>query len=123
MSCLALPPPAADRLAKLCGLLGSDYEGERATAAAAATRLLRHHGLTWDQLVRCSTAPLPSVLRPATAGRGPADHRTRALVALRQAHRLNGWELAFLHSIAGRPGPLSPKQAATLRRIEERLGP
>ena len=38
-----------DRLLKLIGLFGSDHEGERAHAAALATRMLRDHGLSHGQ--------------------------------------------------------------------------
>ena len=42
-----LDPTLAERLAKLCGMFGSDHAGERAAAAAKADALLRSHGLTW----------------------------------------------------------------------------
>lgn len=38
------------RLRKLCGMLSSDAEGERATAARMATDLLKRHGKTWADI-------------------------------------------------------------------------
>lgn len=40
-----------DLLIKLCGLLGSEFEGERAVAALKATCLLRQAGLRWADVV------------------------------------------------------------------------
>ena len=40
-----------DRLAKICGLLGSNHAGERASAALKATALLQEAGLTWEAFV------------------------------------------------------------------------
>lgn len=62
-------------LAKLCGMLGSDFDGERAAAALKATDVLRRAGLTWDDVL----APAPS--SPETDGgeepeqKAPADRR------------------------------------------------
>jgi hypothetical protein len=42
---------SADRLRKLCGMLGSQHDGERATAAAKADALLRAAGLTWADVI------------------------------------------------------------------------
>jgi hypothetical protein len=110
MMCAALPAPDAERLAKVCGLLASNHDGERANAAAAATRLLEQYGISWPEFVRCRAA-LP---RPATG-----DHRARAARLLAEARTLSPWERQFLASIARRPAPLSPKQAAVLERLEQ----
>jgi hypothetical protein len=39
------------RLAKLCGLLSSDYDGERAAAAAKITAEMKRLKLTWYDLM------------------------------------------------------------------------
>lgn len=55
-----MPPldaATADRLAKLCGMLGSDHDGERASAAAKADRLVRDAGLTWPEIICPQPAP------------------------------------------------------------------
>jgi hypothetical protein len=46
-----LAPRVADRLAKLCGLFGSDHDGERANAARLADQLIREPGLTWPDVI------------------------------------------------------------------------
>jgi len=41
-----------NRLAKICGLLGSCHPGERAAAALKATAMLEEAGMTWEAFVR-----------------------------------------------------------------------
>jgi hypothetical protein len=52
-----LDPHSADRLRKLCGMLGSDHDGERAAAARAADKLVRGLGLTWHQVIAPPIVP------------------------------------------------------------------
>lgn len=42
----------SDKLAKICGMLASPNDQERATAAKLATEMLKKHGLTWDDVIR-----------------------------------------------------------------------
>ena len=51
-----LPPADLSRLEKLAGMLGSDFDGERAAAAAMASKLLQSHGLTWADVIRAPAA-------------------------------------------------------------------
>lgn len=44
------------RLRKICGLLASDHDGERAAAALRATSILRAAGLTWLDIVFGATS-------------------------------------------------------------------
>jgi hypothetical protein len=37
---------AADKLSRVCGMLGSDHPGERAAAALKAHKIIRDHSLT-----------------------------------------------------------------------------
>jgi hypothetical protein len=46
-----------DRLVKLCGMLGSRFMGERATAAEKVTELLEALGLTWAEVLGKSKPP------------------------------------------------------------------
>jgi hypothetical protein len=52
-----LDPHSADRLRKLCGMLGSQHDGERAAAAQAADRLVRELGLTWSEIIAPPIVP------------------------------------------------------------------
>jgi hypothetical protein len=42
---------SAERLAKLCGMLGSNHDGERAAAGLKADQLVRNLGLTWADII------------------------------------------------------------------------
>jgi hypothetical protein len=78
-----------DRLVKLCGMLGSDYAGERAAAAAKADALVRAHGLTWHDVI---AAPAAS---PAPA----SDWLRMAAYCQVHADRLSPREFEFVCSI------------------------
>ena len=102
-----LDPRDADRLAKLCGLFSSDYDGERASAAAAADRLLRSRGLTWAQVISIPTSP--DIVEDMIA------------TALSRPDLLDAWEEGFIRGIQGRQY-LTRKQTEKLRAIAERVG-
>jgi hypothetical protein len=51
MSRAVLDPQAADHLSKLCSMLGSAHDGERAVAAAKANEFVRRLGLTWRDII------------------------------------------------------------------------
>jgi hypothetical protein len=63
-----LEPAVADRLAKLCGMLGSAHDGERAAAAAKADQLIRGLGLTWRDIIVPPIAVEPSRIRSWRSG-------------------------------------------------------
>jgi hypothetical protein len=98
----------AERLAKLCGLLGSDHAGERSTAAAKADALLRAHGLMWGDII----SRLPS-----------ADSTIADKIKLAFSHYadLSLWERGFLLGIKGKQ-TLSEKQLLVLDQVIEKLG-
>jgi hypothetical protein len=118
---------AADKLAKVCGLLGSDHDGERSAAALRATAILRDAGWTWRDLVERALAPAPPRAQAANDDPGPLDPdardpvlvQRRATWTLRNARRLTDKASAFLHDLARRPRPLSPRQAAWLTALEQ----
>ena len=114
MAAPTLPTSALDRLTKLAGMLGSDHDGERASAALLATRLLRDHGLTWRDVL----GRQPSGERAAPLD---ADVRTLAAWCAKRAEWLTDWELDFALNVARRDRPASAKQGDTVRRLAERI--
>lgn len=54
-----LDPVTANRLAKLCGMLGSNQAGERASAALKADSLVRSNGFTWFDIFENARVPPP----------------------------------------------------------------
>jgi hypothetical protein len=130
---VALPARDLDRLIKLCGLLTSDADGERATAARMASDLLRAHRLTWAEVLRAGGAP--TVIRevrvehgpcPACAAQAQARRSWRSAVALlcrvalEHPDLLNDWERRFVFSV-GESVRLSEKQHAVVMRLLERV--
>ena len=101
----ALDPHAADKLAKLCGMFSSDHDGERATAAAKADKLIRSHGLRWSDVI----APVP------------ISTIERIRFALGHIDMLSRWEHGFLLGIRGKQ-TLSEKQTRILDQIMSKLG-
>jgi len=118
-----LPPAVADRLVRICGLLGSDHAGEAASAAAAATKIIRSAGLTWSELLApIVTPPAPSA-RPRhrhAPHYGPVDWRAAAAACLQQPALFSTWERDFLDNLLGFRR-LSTKQEAVLARLVERV--
>jgi hypothetical protein len=98
-----------DRLSKLLGMLGSDYDGEVLNAARAADRLVRDAGLRW-----------PDIAMPAPPP--PRGYRFDPIrFCLAQPAALSDWEERFLRSIERQPYRLTPKQLGVLERIVEKV--
>lgn len=54
-----MTPDEHARLIKIAGLLASDSDGERASAAAHASEILRRNGLTWEQALASLPVEMP----------------------------------------------------------------
>src|SRR4051812_18279276 len=128
---VALPPDKRTRLVRLLGMLGSDFDGERAAAAAKADELVRDLGLTWDAVVASPALappppPPPPVPPPSsnwtgwTGWRRPA-HQRAAGACLRAPTRWTAWERKFLASVEAQPS-ISEKQRAILAELAARAG-
>lgn len=124
-----LPSQKLQRLVKLCGMLSSDFPGERATAAKMATDLLREEKLTWAEfllngikLTGPQTSPPPPSPHPTWRGSRPVVWREQARECLQYPDELSEWEKEFLGSILrqARARP-SERQAEVLTRIYDRL--
>jgi hypothetical protein len=102
-----LDPITADRLAKLCGLFSSEHDGERATAAAMADKLIRDLGLTWLDVFQ-------SIREPSTV-EGMID-----FALCYGDGMLTIWEEGFLHGIRGRQ-LLTTKQLEKLQAIAAKV--
>lgn len=106
-----------DRLIKLCGMFGSDHDGERATAARMADEIVRRRKLTWaDVIAPCLSAPEPEM-----RWREPQTWREAVSLALCYAHLLTPWEADFIDSLRRSNRPLSTKQADVVDRIVRKI--
>lgn len=113
---------AQTRLRKICGLLGSDHDGERAAAAAKATALLREAGKTWADIGVGATSGMRGDLAAAKASealwrRLLEDERSRTtslsnqlLEARREIDRLNG-----------KPGAVASPVRPKARRVDPEM--
>lgn len=45
-----LPTLTADRFARIAGMFGSDFDGERASAALKVDNLIKASGMTWHDV-------------------------------------------------------------------------
>src|SRR5690348_11476254 len=88
-------PLDGERLVKSCGMLGSEYVGERAAAAAQADRLIRAAGLGWPDIILPALPPAP-VETPAPTR--PFSNPIEFVFA--NAECLSEWENGFIKSLA-----------------------
>ena len=108
------------KLIKVLGLLSSDQSGERAAAGAAAMRILKQAGLSWDAIIAYGASPSRDAPR-----RPPASPPTMAghpdiLWCKSRSELLTQFETGFLANISTRRW-LTPKQAALLERIKHEV--
>jgi hypothetical protein len=121
------------KLSKLCGMLSSDYDAERAIAAQRATALLRDAGMTWEELVTMAF----EAKEPQRQSYNPGPQKTRrsewsglnVRSVCAQLHnisqKLTNWEKNFLVSIddqIAKYGGCTEKQWNVLRKIAKEKG-
>ncbi len=78
-----------EKFTKVCGLLSSNHDGERAAAALKATAMINEAGLTWEHVARKGAArpqpaPTPAPARPEPpqeAAPSPAPQTVRKTAA------------------------------------------
>ena len=105
-----LDPQSAVRLVKLCGMLGSQHDGERAAADLKADQLVRGLGLTWgDLIVPPDTVPLRN------------DWRRMAKYCNRCRGQLSARDRAFIEAMLHWRGEPTERQQQWLIDIYARL--
>jgi hypothetical protein len=117
-----LSPAERNRLIAILGMLGSDFDGERASAALMVSRLLKSAGLIWaDVVIVPQTGPHRE--RPRHDPSDPFPGRSWYDIVARcgeYPQYLDAWELEFIEGLRRFPR-LSPKQFAKLSTIVARL--
>jgi len=104
------------RLARVCGLFGSEHDGEALAAARQAEKIRKKVGLTWEELLvpfprQRSTDPPPDEL---------TDWRSACHFCLERYWSLTRWELDFVAIVARYQKPPSAKQLIILHRLVAR---
>jgi hypothetical protein len=111
-----------DRLRKLCGMFGSDHDGEVSNAARMADKLVRAAGLTWADVIaapaKVSHAKPPEGYR-ANHG-SDLDWRDLRDFCLKHMWTLSAKERSFIIDL-GRWHRLTPKQRDWLQAIHDRV--
>jgi len=100
------PPQTANRLAKICGMFGSDHEGERASAALMADNLVKSLGLTWLDVFGAAEQAETLAHKLAFL----LDHR----------ELLSDWELSFVRGVSRFKKP-SDRQLELVEQIVARV--
>ena len=101
------------RLARVCGLLGSEHDGEVLAAARQAEKIRKKLGLTWDELLVSSPRkraadPTPDEL---------TDWQEACLFCLKHFQSLTSWEQDFVTTVARYTRSPSAKQWIILHRL------
>ena len=104
------------RLARGCGLFGSDHDGEALAAARQAEKIRKKVGLTWEELLMPSPRPRAADPPPEDL----TDWREACHFCLERYHSLTSWELNFVATVARYQKPPSAKQLRILQRLVAR---
>ena len=104
-------PAVLDKLAKVCARFGSDFDGERSTAAKLADRMVKDAGLTWEQVL----SPSGSKTRRDT-WQEPHDLQSAVAICSAFSGCLSEWERRFIAGVADSRS-LSRKQEQVLERL------
>jgi len=111
-----LPNDERIRLVKICGMLGSDHDGERAAAGKLAHDMLRGLGLGWDDVITPKSLRAPHPAENPFRAKYEAERmawRTKAAVVATSS-RVSAWERGFAEDLLNWTGSLSNKQQACL---------
>lgn len=113
-------------------MLGSDHDGERASAAFQANKLLRDAGFTWHELIEAARrnsnpkeqkqqqsyqAPPP----PKSDQSSTHTWQERVTACLNQPHLFTAWEFGFLNNMNSWTGDPTEKQWAVMKGLFARV--
>jgi hypothetical protein len=104
------------RLARVCGLFGSEHDGETLAAARQAEKIRQKLGLTWEELLVRSSRQRPADPPPEEL----TDWRWACHFCLERYWLLTSWELDFVATVARYTKPPSTKQLIILQRLVAR---
>lgn len=122
-----LNPNNAERLVKILGRLGSDFPGERDTAARMATRMLQDLSLSWQQVI---VAYAPSLIPKSNQRSGDVatDWHRMAIYCFNRRFYLSAVEQKFARDMVERTRGAAPTErqqdwlAAIYSRLYRRFG-
>lgn len=112
-----------ERLSRLLGMFGSDYDGEVLNAARAAHKLIKGKGETWETIITTAvSAPRPNQQKQREYRPEPPDYIDEIDLCMLRPNLMTPWEREFLVSLkaSGRATP-TEKQRAILDRIKAKM--
>ena len=113
----AIPNDKRTRLVRLLGMLGSDFNRERANAGRLADTLVRSLGLRWDDVIAVAGASEQQrAVSPGIRQGRARGHREAAAACLASGCIWTEWERGFLTSTQRR-WRLTEKQKAVLQHL------
>jgi len=119
-----LTPAERTRLVGILGMLGSDHLGERAAAAALASRLVRDKGLGWNDVIAAEGVgeqQAPGVAQGGTGGSSWWQDSDGLATCLRWLGDLTAWEASFVTDLRRKRRPFTPAQRAKIEQIADGL--
>jgi len=117
-----LSPAERRKLVGILGMLGSAHDGERAAAAALASRLVRDKGLGWDDLILADGPGTRQAPGGTQDGRGSRWQGGDSLTTcLRWLGELTPWETRFVMDLRQKRRPFTPAQRAKIEQIADAL--
>lgn len=122
-----LSPSHRELLVKLCGMLASDFDGERAAAALKASRFLRERALTWGEVIapdageRIRIQTGSAAPRPSRPPPGSLDWRADLAMCRNCREWLTDQERALVDVVASSRRRPDRVDGVTLARIARRL--
>jgi hypothetical protein len=116
MTVRVIPPETRERLTKLCGMFGSDHDGERAAAALKADQLVRQNGLTWHDIIMLP----PRYESPRHEDLD--DVQKMAMFCRAHQEKFNAKEREFIRAMLSWRGEPSEKQLKWLVDLFVRVG-
>ncbi len=117
-----LSPAERRKLVAILGMMGSAHNGERAAAAALASRLVREKRLTWDVVISADGAGTQQAGGRTQGGHGPWSPDGDSLtLCLKWLGELTPWETRFVLDLRQKRRPLTPAQRAKIEQIADAL--
>ncbi len=116
----ALPPADAARFGKIIGLLASNHDGERATAALKATEFLNARQMGWGSVAEAMIAT-PAVRPEPRRAPAPPFHQVDARECLRSPVAWSAKERQFLLHMTDQHARPSTKQRDWLDGLLDKM--
>lgn len=114
-----------DKLAKICGMLGSAHDGERASAALLASQIIDDLDMSWREIILSAFSSKEEPKNIDFDDRPVGWHVGYCKwLIVNRGDALSKWDMGFLTSLAGKyaRSRLTKKQADCFVRVASQHG-